>query len=108
MRLVRLIRRREILRVALADRAGILDTEALADSRLIADLLEVSPESVKWLGNDSDLEPLPLEAQWQEIQSKISRHAEPAAAMRLVRLIRRREILRVALADRAGILDTEA
>jgi glutamate-ammonia-ligase adenylyltransferase len=83
-------------------------SHVLADSRLIADLLEVSPESVKWLGNDSDLEPLPLEAQWQEIQSKISRHAEPAAAMRLVRLIRRREILRVALADRAGILDTEA
>jgi glutamate-ammonia-ligase adenylyltransferase len=83
-------------------------SHVLADSRLIADLLEVSPESVAWLGDDSDLAPLPLEAQWQEIQSKLSRHAEPPAAMRLVRLIRRREILRIALADRAGILDTEA
>lgn len=83
-------------------------SHVLADSRLIADLLEVSPESVKWLGADTDLEPLPLEAQWQEIQSKLSRHAEPTAAMRLVRLIRRREILRVALADRAGMLDIEA
>ncbi|WP_413250696.1 bifunctional [glutamine synthetase] adenylyltransferase/[glutamine synthetase]-adenylyl-L-tyrosine phosphorylase [Sinomonas flava] len=79
----------------------------LSDSRLIADLLEVSPESVAWLGNDADLRPLALEAQWNEIQSKLSRHADPAAAMRLVRLIRRREILRVALADRARIIDTQ-
>jgi glutamate-ammonia-ligase adenylyltransferase len=79
----------------------------LADSRLIADLLEVSPESVAWLGDDADLRPVPLDAQWTEIQSKLSRHADPAAAMRLVRLIRRREILRIALADRAGIIDTQ-
>ena len=80
----------------------------LSDSRLIADLLEVSPESVAWLGNDGDLRPTPLETQWQEIQAKLSRHEDPAAAMRLVRLIRRREILRVALADRAGLLDVGA
>ncbi|BCT75960.1 glutamate-ammonia-ligase adenylyltransferase [Sinomonas cyclohexanicum] len=83
-------------------------SHVLADSRLIADLLEVSPESVKWLGSDDDLVPLSLEAQWQEIQSKLSRHEEPSAAMRLVRLIRRREILRIALADSSGVLDTES
>ncbi|GHG41413.1 glutamate-ammonia-ligase adenylyltransferase [Sinomonas cellulolyticus] len=83
-------------------------SHVLADSRLIADLLEVSPESVKWLGDDQDLVPLTLEAQWQEIQSKLSRHEEPSAAMRLVRLIRRREILRIALADSSGVLDTES
>ncbi|GAB3286406.1 bifunctional [glutamine synthetase] adenylyltransferase/[glutamine synthetase]-adenylyl-L-tyrosine phosphorylase [Sinomonas notoginsengisoli] len=83
-------------------------SHVLADSRLIADLLEVSPESVKWLGSDSELAPLSLEAQWQEIQSKLSRHAERSAAMRLVRLIRRREILRIALADSSGVLDTES
>lgn len=83
-------------------------SHVLADSRLIADLLEVSPESVKWLGDDDDLVPLPLEAQWKEIQSKLSRHADASAAMRQVRLIRRREILRIALADSSGVLDTES
>ena len=79
----------------------------LADSRLIADLLEVSPESVAWLGHDKDLAPVPLEVQWQEIQSKISRHDDPTARMRLVRLIRRREILRIAIADSAGLLNQD-
>ncbi|MDQ4045889.1 MAG: bifunctional [glutamine synthetase] adenylyltransferase/[glutamine synthetase]-adenylyl-L-tyrosine phosphorylase [Actinomycetota bacterium] len=76
----------------------------LSNSRLIADLLEVSPESVAWLGSDKDLTPLGFEAQWQEIVSKMSRHAEPESAMRLIRLIRRREILRIAIADSAGLL----
>ncbi|MDQ4489721.1 bifunctional [glutamine synthetase] adenylyltransferase/[glutamine synthetase]-adenylyl-L-tyrosine phosphorylase [Sinomonas sp. ASV486] len=83
-------------------------SHVLADSRLIADLLEVSPESVKWLGSDADLEPLTLESQWQEIKSKLSRHTEREAAMRLVRLIRRREILRIALADSSGVIDPDA
>ena len=79
----------------------------LSNSRLIADLLEVSPESVAWLGHDKDLSPLSFEAQWQEITSKMSRHADPASAMRLIRLIRRREILRIAIADSAGLLDQD-
>lgn len=79
----------------------------LSNSRLIADLLEVSPESVAWLGHDKDLVPVPFEAQWQEITSKMSRHADPESAMRLIRLIRRREILRIAIADSAGLLDQD-
>ncbi len=76
----------------------------LSNSRLIADLLEVSPESVAWLGQDKELSTLSFEAQWQEITSKMSRHADPESAMRLIRLIRRREILRIAIADSAGLL----
>lgn len=79
----------------------------LSNSRLIADLLEVSPESVAWLGQDKDLVPLGFEAQWQEITAKMARHADPESAMRLIRLIRRREILRIAIADSAGLLDQE-
>jgi glutamate-ammonia-ligase adenylyltransferase len=67
----------------------------------------VSPESVAWLGNNKDLLPLGFEAQWQEITSKMSRHADPENAMRLIRLIRRREILRVAIADSAGMLNQD-
>ncbi|CCQ46631.1 glutamate-ammonia ligase adenylyltransferase family protein [Pseudarthrobacter siccitolerans] len=80
----------------------------LSNSRLIADLLEVSPESVAWLGHDKDLVPVSFEAQWQEITSKMSRHADPESAMRLIRLIRRRETLRIAIADSAGLLDQDA
>jgi len=79
----------------------------LSNSRLIADLLEVSPESVAWLGTDKDLAPLGFEAQWLEITSKMSRHEDPESAMRLIRLIRRREILRVAIADSAGLLEQD-
>ncbi|MCB5280615.1 MULTISPECIES: bifunctional [glutamine synthetase] adenylyltransferase/[glutamine synthetase]-adenylyl-L-tyrosine phosphorylase [unclassified Arthrobacter] len=79
----------------------------LSNSRLIADLLEVSPESVAWLGSDKELVPLTFAAQWLEIASKMSRHAEPESAMRLIRLIRRREILRIAIADSAGLLDQD-
>lgn len=79
----------------------------LSNSRLIADLLEVSPESVSWLGQDKDLVPVPFEAQWQEITAKMSRHADPESAMRLIRLIRRREILRIAVADSAGLIDQD-
>ncbi|HEY9354950.1 MAG TPA: bifunctional [glutamine synthetase] adenylyltransferase/[glutamine synthetase]-adenylyl-L-tyrosine phosphorylase [Arthrobacter sp.] len=76
----------------------------LSNSRLISDLLEVSPESVAWLGQDKELAPISFEAQWQEITSKMSRHSDPENAMRLIRLIRRREILRIAIADSAGLL----
>ncbi|MDN3904960.1 bifunctional [glutamine synthetase] adenylyltransferase/[glutamine synthetase]-adenylyl-L-tyrosine phosphorylase [Arthrobacter sp. YD2] len=79
----------------------------LSSSRFITDLLEVSPESTAWLGSDKDLVPVPFEAQWQEIQSKMSRHPRAGEAMRLIRLIRRREMLRIAIADSAGLLSQQ-
>lgn len=78
--------------------------QILSSSRFITDLLEVSPESTKWLGTDKELVPVEFEAQWQEIQSKMSRHPEPNEAMRLIRLIRRREMLRIAIADSSRLL----
>lgn len=76
----------------------------LSSSRFITDLLEVSPESTKWLGSDAALVPETFDAQWQEIQSKMSRHPEPGEAIRLIRLIRRRELLRIAVADSSNLL----
>ncbi|WP_104179417.1 bifunctional [glutamine synthetase] adenylyltransferase/[glutamine synthetase]-adenylyl-L-tyrosine phosphorylase [Arthrobacter sp. B0490] len=76
----------------------------LSSSRFITDLLEVSPESTQWLGSDAALVPDAFDAQWQEIQSKMSRHPEPAEAIRLIRLIRRRELLRIAIADSSRLL----
>ncbi|WP_018134696.1 bifunctional [glutamine synthetase] adenylyltransferase/[glutamine synthetase]-adenylyl-L-tyrosine phosphorylase [Acaricomes phytoseiuli] len=80
----------------------------LSSSRLIADLLEVSPEQTAWLGSDRELRPQSFGMLWQEVRSKMSRHPGAAAAMRLIRLIRRREMLRVALADSAGLVDTQS
>ncbi|GAB3539998.1 bifunctional [glutamine synthetase] adenylyltransferase/[glutamine synthetase]-adenylyl-L-tyrosine phosphorylase [Arthrobacter tecti] len=79
----------------------------LSSSRFITDLLEVSSESTKWLGSDKELVPANFNTQWQEIQSKMSRHPEPREAMRLIRLIRRRETLRIAIADSSGLLNQE-
>ena len=77
----------------------------LSSSRFITDLLEVSPESAAWLGSDKDLVPWSFDAQWYEIRHKLARHQDPKAAMRLIRLIRRRETLRIAIADSSGLLD---
>ncbi|MCZ2402381.1 bifunctional [glutamine synthetase] adenylyltransferase/[glutamine synthetase]-adenylyl-L-tyrosine phosphorylase [Paenarthrobacter sp. Z7-10] len=79
----------------------------LSSSRLITDLLEVSPEATAWLGADKELVPLSFAAQWQEIRSKMSRHADPGQAMRLIRLIRRREVLRIAIADCCSMLEQD-
>ncbi len=76
----------------------------LSSSRFITDLLEVSPESTQWLGSDAALVPDSFDAQWQEIHSKMSRHPEPGEAIRLIRLIRRRELLRIAVADSSNLL----
>lgn len=76
----------------------------LSSSRLVSDLLEVSPEATAWLGNSKELVPETFESQWVEIQSTISRHGNTPGAMRLIRLIRQREILRIAIADCCGLL----
>ncbi|AUZ87014.1 bifunctional glutamine-synthetase adenylyltransferase/deadenyltransferase [Arthrobacter agilis] len=76
----------------------------LSSSRFITDLLEVSPESTKWLGSDAELVPDTFDTQWQEIRSKMSRHPAPNEAIRLIRLIRRRELLRIAIADSSNLL----
>lgn len=80
----------------------------LSSSRLVSDLLEVSPEATAWLGNSKELVPLSFQAQWKEIRSKLSRHTESSDAIRLVRLLRQREILRIAIADSVGLLDQDA
>ncbi|GEO95960.1 bifunctional [glutamine synthetase] adenylyltransferase/[glutamine synthetase]-adenylyl-L-tyrosine phosphorylase [Kocuria turfanensis] len=81
--------------------------QILSSSRYVADLLENSPEATAWLGQDDDLCPVPFETLWTEIRSQMARHPDSGEAMRMIRLIRRREELRVALADTSGLLDVE-
>ena len=79
----------------------------LSGSRYITDVLEDEPESIAWLDRDDQLRPPGFEALWTEIQSKVVRHAEAEAAVRMIRLIRRREILRVAMGEATGVLVLE-
>jgi glutamate-ammonia-ligase adenylyltransferase len=80
----------------------------LSSSSYISDMLEHLPEAAAWLGRDRELQPMPFEAQWQEIRAKMARHPDGDEAMRQIRLIRQREILRTAIADAAGLLDQDA
>ncbi|WP_207344219.1 bifunctional [glutamine synthetase] adenylyltransferase/[glutamine synthetase]-adenylyl-L-tyrosine phosphorylase [Arthrobacter sp. E3] len=76
----------------------------LSSSRLVSDLLEVSPEATAWLGNSKELVPQSFASQWAEIQQTFVRHGETLESIRLIRLLRQREILRVAIADSCGLL----
>ena len=69
--------------------------------------MEVSPESTAWLGSNKLLRPLGYEALWGEISSKLKRNLGQDPAIRLIRVIRRREILRIALADGAEVIDQD-
>lgn len=80
----------------------------LSSSRYIADLLEHQPEAAAWLGSDKDLVPRSFESQWNEITSTMSRHGSSDEAMRQIRLIRQREILRTAIADASELLNQSA
>ncbi|REE03337.1 bifunctional [glutamine synthetase] adenylyltransferase/[glutamine synthetase]-adenylyl-L-tyrosine phosphorylase [Citricoccus muralis] len=81
--------------------------QILSLSSYISDMLEHRPEAAAWLGRDRELVPMPFETQWQEIQAKMSRHPDPEEAIRQIRLIRQREILRTAIADASGLLDQD-
>lgn len=76
----------------------------LSNTRFLTDLLAVESTAAAWLGNDESLTPLSDEALRQQFASIIRRNKQPAVAIRQVRVARRKEFLRVALADGAGLL----
>jgi glutamate-ammonia-ligase adenylyltransferase len=75
----------------------------LATSRYATDLLEREPQGVKMLGED--LTPLTAEALVEEMVSTAGRHEDTEVAIRSVRAVRRRELLRVAAGDLLGLTD---
>ncbi|GAA1953396.1 bifunctional [glutamine synthetase] adenylyltransferase/[glutamine synthetase]-adenylyl-L-tyrosine phosphorylase [Agromyces allii] len=77
-------------------------TRVLSGSRYAAKMLERSPEAVAWLEDLDELRPRSLEALREESGAVLQRHADPAVAAKILRAIRRREVLRLAL---AAILD---
>ena len=79
----------------------------LSSSRYITDLLEDAPTSSTWLDKVADLQPLGAAALKAEIASLLSRHDDSAEAMRAVRYLRRREILRIAMGDALNLLGVQ-
>ena len=79
----------------------------LSSSRYITDLLEDAPTSITWLDQVADLQPLGAAALKAEIASLLSRHDDSAEAMRAVRYLRRREILRIAMGDALNLLGVQ-
>jgi glutamate-ammonia-ligase adenylyltransferase len=76
--------------------------QVLATSRYATDLLEREPEGVKILagsGTEGELRPLGREAIQTEMQATAARRGNAEDAIRSVRAIRRRELLRISAAD---------
>lgn len=88
--------------------AGHRLTRLLSGSRYVGGLFERIPESTAWLGKNAELVPKPMAVLNDEAKAIAKRHAkDPDAAALAVRTVRRREILRVAIANILGRLEVE-
>src|SRR5699024_1310779 len=79
----------------------------LSSSRYIADMLEHTPHSASWIDLDQDVLPMNLAALQTEISALLRRHPHLADAARYIRLVRRREGLRISLADACGLIEQQ-
>lgn len=89
----------------LRDSAGAAQrlTQVLSGSRFVSDLMDKIPESAAWMQDNAELAPRTLSALISEVNAVLSRHEKDSAGARsAIRAIRRREVLRMAI---AGILD---
>ena len=77
----------------------------LGSSQYIASLLTRTPEALRILAGDGELEPRSADALAGAWGQAAARAADPEAGMRVLRGLRRHELLRVAAADLLGRLD---
>ncbi|MGC5169945.1 bifunctional [glutamine synthetase] adenylyltransferase/[glutamine synthetase]-adenylyl-L-tyrosine phosphorylase [Microbacterium sp. DT81.1] len=87
--------------------AGESLTRVLSGSRYIGELMEWIPESVAWLDSDEHLHPRSGRALQEEARAIQTRHDTIDDAMRSVRALRRRELLRTAMGGLLGVLTIE-
>lgn len=83
----------------LRDSSGAAErlTRLLSSSRYVGELMEWIPESVAWLDTPAALRPRGGAALDEEARAIQTRHATTKAALRAVRALRRRELLRTAM-----------
>jgi glutamate-ammonia-ligase adenylyltransferase len=88
----------------LRDSSGAAEslTALLSSSRYIGELLEGIPESVAWLDRAERLRPRSPEQLDEEARAIQTRHSSVTSALKAVRALRRRELLRTAM---GGVLD---
>jgi glutamate-ammonia-ligase adenylyltransferase len=77
----------------------------LSSSSFIARILDQIPDSSAWFGDESALRPSSSEAIEAEMKAVIDRYEDDQAAAELIRQIRRREVLRVAIGAVLGALN---
>lgn len=82
--------------------AALRLTRVLSGSRFAAALLERAPEAVAWLEDIDELRPRSRSSLEEESRAVLRRHGERDDAAKILRAMRRREVLRLAL---AAILD---
>jgi glutamate-ammonia-ligase adenylyltransferase len=89
----------------LRDSSGAAErlTRLLSTSRYVGELMEWIPESVAWLDSDDQLLPRPGASLEEEARAIQTRHATIEDAMRSVRALRRREMLRTAMGAVLGV-----
>lgn len=75
----------------------------LANSRYCSDLLEREPQGIKLLGGE--LTPQPSDVLTEEMLATAGRQPDTEKAVRAVRAVRRRELLRTAAGDVLGLVD---
>src|SRR5207237_1140329 len=80
----------------------------LGGSRYVADLMARAPESVRLLADDAELAPRPAEALMAEFLAAAGRREDWEGAVTTVRGLRRRELLRTAMADMLGLSNERA
>jgi glutamate-ammonia-ligase adenylyltransferase len=90
----------------LRDSSGAAErlTRLLSGSRYVGELMEWIPESAAWLDDDALLRPRSGVALQEEARAIQTRHRSIEDAMRSVRTLRRREMLRTAMAAVLGVL----
>ncbi len=80
----------------------------LASSRLVAELLERGPEAVALLGDDTDLAPRSRDSTLASVRRAVDRHeGDPDGAALAARAVRRREIVRTAIADLVDLISLD-
>ncbi|MFS0851989.1 bifunctional [glutamine synthetase] adenylyltransferase/[glutamine synthetase]-adenylyl-L-tyrosine phosphorylase [Microbacterium sp. 179-I 3D4 NHS] len=93
----------------LRDSSGAAEslTRLLSTSRYIGELMEWIPESVAWLDSTDLLRPRSASSLDEEARAIQTRHDTVGDALRAVRALRRRELLRTAMGGVLGVLTIE-
>jgi glutamate-ammonia-ligase adenylyltransferase len=82
--------------------------QLLGSSQFVAGLLTRAPEALKLLADDAELRPRDAAALAGAWRAAAGRAPDPQAGIRVLRSLRRQELLRVACADLLGLLDVVA